>query len=67
MTKLASALLLLGAAGVMLGILAIVHTATDPSYPPFGFENHGGPGPVLGSLILLAGGLYLLSTGPRED
>ena len=55
-------LALIGVGGVVLGTLTILHPAPGQAGTlPFSFENTGGPGPVLGGLILIAGSLYLRS------
>lgn len=54
-------LALLGVAGIVLGVLAIVGGAAGPHGVPFDFENYGGPGSIIAGLMLLAGALYLRS------
>jgi hypothetical protein len=55
-------LALLGVAGVVLGVLTILHSFPGQTGPlPFRFENHGGPGPILAGLILILASLYLRS------
>jgi hypothetical protein len=67
MRKLAALLILLGLAGLGLGIAIVVRDAVTPGTPSFSVENYGGPGPILGALLLLFGGLYLFSSARRED
>ena len=66
MRKLAAVLIVLGLAGLVLGVVTIVHVAHTPGTRPFSFENYGGPGPILGALMLLCGGWYLFSSSRRE-
>jgi hypothetical protein len=67
MRKLAALLIALGLGGLVLGTVAIVRVIRAPGAAPFSLENYGGPGPILGALLLLLGGLYLLSSARRED
>ena len=55
---------LIGLAGLVTGILTIVRGAGDV---PFSYENYGGPGAIIGGLVLLAVSLYLLSAWPRFE
>jgi hypothetical protein len=55
-------LALIGVGGIVLGVLTILHPVPGQAGTlPFSFENTGGPGPILGGLILIAGSLYLRS------
>ncbi len=55
-------LAMIGVGGIVLGVLTILHAAPGQAGTlPFSFENTGGPGPILGGLILIAGSLYLRS------
>jgi hypothetical protein len=67
MRKLAVLLVCLGLAGLALGIATVIEVARQPGSAPFSFENYGGPGPIVGALLLLFGGLYLFSSARRED
>jgi hypothetical protein len=67
MRKIAGLLIVLGLAGLVLGAIVIVRVARASGTAPFSFENYGGPGPMLGALVLLLGGLYLFSSARRED
>ena len=67
MRKLAILLISLGLAGLALGIATIIKMARMPGTVPFSVENYGGPGPIVGALLLLLGGLYLFSSARRED
>jgi hypothetical protein len=67
MRKVAILLIVAGLAGLALGSIAIVRTATDPGAASFSHENYGGPGPIIGALLLLLGGVYLFSSARRED
>jgi formate hydrogenlyase subunit 3/multisubunit Na+/H+ antiporter MnhD subunit len=57
-------LALLGLAGIVLGVLAMMHGAAGPHGIPFRFENYGGPGSIIAGLIMLAASLYLRSAWP---
>jgi hypothetical protein len=61
MRALFAVLALLGVAGIVLGILTIVRGVNTAGGQPFSFENYGGPGPIIGGLIVLAASLYLHS------
>jgi hypothetical protein len=67
MRKVAALLIVLGLGGLVLGSVIIVRVARAPGTAPFGFENYGGPGPIVGALLLLLGGLYLFSSAQHED
>ena len=67
MRKLSVLLICLGLAGLALGVATIVKAARTPGTAPFSLENYGGPGPIVGALLLLLGGLYLFSSARRED
>jgi hypothetical protein len=67
MRKVAVLLIVLGLGGLVLGSVIIVRVARAPGMAPFSFENYGGPGPIVGALLLLLGGLYLFSSARRED
>jgi hypothetical protein len=55
-------LAMIGVGGIVLGVLTILHAAPGQAGTlPFSLENTGGPGPILGGLILIAGSLYLRS------
>lgn len=62
MRALFALLALLGLAGVVLGVLTMIHGAGQE---PFKFENYGGPGPIIGGLLLMAVSAYLFSIWPR--
>jgi hypothetical protein len=57
-------LALLGLAGIVLGVLAMVHGAAGPHGIPFRFENYGGPGSIIAGLIMLAASRYLRAAWP---
>ena len=67
MRKIALLLIVLGLAGLVLGVVDVLRAALAPGAPPFSTENYGGPGPIIGALLLLFGGLYLFSSARRED
>ena len=64
MRNLLVLLALLGLAGIVLGVLAMMHGAAGPHGIPFRFENYGGPGSIIAGLIMLAASLYLRSAWP---
>ena len=51
-------LALSGVAGMVLGALTIISGTRDGV--PFSYENYGGPGSIIGGLLLAAVSLYLL-------
>jgi hypothetical protein len=57
-------LALLGVAGIVLGVLDILHGRAGPHGIPFRFENYGGPGSIIAGLMVLAVSLYLRSGWP---
>jgi hypothetical protein len=61
MRALFALLALIGVAGIVIGVLTILHGTRAPNGLPFQFENYGGPGPIIGGVILLGTSLYLLS------
>jgi hypothetical protein len=61
MRALFALLALIGVAGIVIGVLTILHGTRGPNGLPFQFENYGGPGPIIGGVILLGTSLYLLS------
>jgi hypothetical protein len=68
MRNLFALLALLGAGGVVFGILIILQHAPGQAGPlPFRFENTGGPGPLLAGIMLIAGSLYLRSVWQGRD
>lgn len=64
MRPLFALLALFGLAGVVFGILTIIRGAQQE---PFSYENYGGPGPIIGGLLLVSVSLYLLSIWPRIE
>lgn len=68
MRNLFALLALIGAAGIVFGVLTVVRGAPG-AYGPLGFtfENYGGPGSVIGGLILLVGGLCLRHFWPSRE
>jgi hypothetical protein len=67
MRALFALLALTGVAGIVIGVLTILHGMHGPDHLPFQFENYGGPGPIIAGLIVLATSLYLLSTWKPKD
>jgi hypothetical protein len=64
MRALFGVLVLLGVAGIVAGTLTIIRGIENA---PFAYETYGGPGPMIGGLLLLSIGLYLLSVWPRIE
>jgi hypothetical protein len=56
-------LALSGLAGIGFGVLTIISGMRADV--PFSYENYGGPGAIIGGLLLLAVNLYLLSIWGR--
>jgi len=67
MRKLAALLIVLGLGALVINGVEIIRVIRAPGAAPFSLENYGGPGPILGALLLLLGGLYLFSSARRED
>lgn len=65
MRALFAFLALLGVAGIVFGVLTIVRGTQDGV--PFSHENYGGPGAMIGGLLLAAVSLYLLYIWERTD
>jgi hypothetical protein len=63
MRNLFALLAVIGLGGIALGVLTLVHAAPGQAGTlAFGFENYGGPGSIIGGLVLLATCLYLRAT-----
>jgi hypothetical protein len=55
-------LALIGVGGIVIGTLTILRSGSGQAGTlPFSFENTGGPGPILGGVILIAASFYLRS------
>ena len=67
MRALLALVVLLGLAGIALGILTIIRGTSGPEGVPFSFENYGGPGPIIAGVIVVATSLYLLSFWRRRE
>ena len=61
MRPLLALLALLGLAGMVFGVVTIVQ---HWQYQPFRFETYGGPGSMIGGLLLMCLSLYLLISWP---
>ena len=66
MRTLSLLVIALGLIGLVLDIVTFVSVARAAGTAPFSLENYGGPGPILGALFLILGGLYLFSSTRRE-
>ena len=57
-----------GLAGIVFGVLDIFRGAQGQAGQlPFTFENYGGPGAIMGGLLLLCTSLYLRSAWQGRD
>ncbi len=64
MRALFGLLALLGLAGIVFGVIIMIQGSKGE---PFSFENYGGPGPIIGGLLLTAISLYLFLNWPRIE
>jgi hypothetical protein len=64
MRALFGLLALIGLAGIVSGVLIMIHGARNA---PFSYENYGGPGSVIGGALLLSVSLYMLVIWPRNE
>jgi hypothetical protein len=68
MRNLFALLSLIGFVGIVLGVLTLLRGSPGQTGPlGFTFENYGGPGSVIGGLILLVASLYLRSAWQGRD
>ena len=68
MRNLFALLALIGVAGIVFGVMTALRGAPGPAGPlAFSFENYGGPGSVIGGLMLVAASLYLRSAWRGRD
>ena len=65
MRALFALLALSGVAGIGFGVLTII--GGTQAGVPFMYEDYGGPGPIIGGLVLAAVSLYLLFTWGRIE
>jgi len=65
MRVLFALLALSGFAGIAFGVLTII--SGRQAGVPFSYENYGGPGAIIGGLLLAAVNLYLLFTWGRTE
>lgn len=66
MRGLSLVLALIGVAGIVFGVMDMVGGLTGPHAIPFQFENYGGPGPILGGLLLLACAIFIKGPGKQS-
>jgi hypothetical protein len=64
MRALFGLLAVFGLAGIVFGIVIMIRGSQGE---PFSFENYGGPGPMIGGLLLTAVSLYLFFNWPRIE
>jgi hypothetical protein len=68
MRNLFALLALIGAVGIVFGVLTALRGAPGPAGAlPFSFENYGGPGAFMGGLLVLATSLYLRAAWQGRD
>ena len=68
MRNLFALLALIGFAGIVLGVMTALRGGPGLAGPlGFSFENYGGPGSVIGGLMLLVASLYLRSAWRGRD
>ena len=65
MRALFALLALLGVAGIAFGVLTIISGAH--AGVPFRYEDYGGPGSMIGGVLLAAVSLYMLLTWGRVE
>jgi hypothetical protein len=68
MRNLFALLALIGFAGIVFGVMTALRGGPGPAGPlAFGFESYGGPGSVIGGLMLVVASLYLRSAWRGRD
>ena len=68
MRNLFALLAVIGLAGIVFGVLTILQSAPGQTGQlPFTHENYGGPGPIIGGLLLVATSLYLRASWQGRD
>jgi hypothetical protein len=68
MRNLFALLALIGIAGIVVGVLTMLHPPHGQAGPlPFTVEYTGGPGSIIGGFVLLAAGLYLWTAWRVRD
>jgi hypothetical protein len=65
MRVLFALLALSGLGGIAFGVLTII--SGSRAGVPFSYEDYGGPGAIIGGLLLLAVNLYLFLTWGRTE
>jgi hypothetical protein len=65
MRPLLAILALLGLAGIVFGVLIMIHGTNG--HAAFNYENYGGPGPLIAGLIVLVACWYLLSSSKTPE
>ena len=65
MRVLFALLALSGLGGIAFGVLTIIRGGQ--AGVPFSYENYGGPGSIIGGLLLVAVSLYLLLSWGRKE
>jgi hypothetical protein len=65
MRVLFALLALSGLGGIAFGVLTII--SGRQAGVPFSYENYGGPGSIIGGLLLVAVSLYLLLSWGRKE
>ena len=68
MRNLFALLALIGVAGIVLGVLTLMHPPYGQAGPlPFTHEYTGGPGSIIAGILLLATSLYLRRVWQGRD
>jgi hypothetical protein len=68
MRNLFALLALIGVAGIVLGVLTLLHGGPGQAGPlGFAYENYGGPGSIIAGLLLLGASLYLRAAWQGRD
>jgi len=61
-------LALIGVAGIVLGVLSLLQGGAGQAGPlGFEYESHGGPGPIIAGMVVLATSLYLRAVWQGRD
>jgi hypothetical protein len=68
MRNLFALLALIGVAGIVLGVLTILHGGPGQAGPlGFTYENYGGPGSIIAGLLMVGTSLYLRAAWQGRD
>jgi hypothetical protein len=68
MRNLFALLAVCGLAGIVFGVLDLLRAARgQDGQLPFSYENYGGPGAIIGGLLLIGTSLYLRAAWQGRD